>query len=66
MIDLVILASFSGPVSLTIYLSDPELVKTIAFISNSEILKQRTNVAYHAVFRDGVCFSLLLYFLCNI
>lgn len=45
---------FLGPVSLTIYLSDPELVKTIAFISNSEILKQRTNVAYHAVFRDGV------------
>lgn len=42
-----------GPMSLTLYVSDPELEKSISFISNSDILQQRSNVAYHAVFKDG-------------
>uniref|UniRef100_V5I9H3 Glycosyltransferase-like protein n=2 Tax=Anoplophora glabripennis TaxID=217634 RepID=V5I9H3_ANOGL len=42
-----------GPISLTLYVSDPELEKSISFISSSDILQQRSNVAYHAVFKDG-------------
>ncbi|KAJ8950879.1 hypothetical protein NQ318_011177 [Aromia moschata] len=42
-----------GPISLTLYVSDPELTKSISFISDSEILQDRTNIAYHAVFKDG-------------
>lgn len=44
---------WDGPVSLTFYLSDPELQQTIHFIENSEILQDRLDIAYHAVFRHG-------------
>ncbi|CAH1103883.1 unnamed protein product [Psylliodes chrysocephalus] len=45
--------AWPGPISFTLYVSDPELLKSIAFITNSEILKDRWNVAYHAVFKEG-------------
>ncbi|CAH1993995.1 unnamed protein product [Acanthoscelides obtectus] len=44
---------WTGPISLTLYVSDAELVKCISFITSSEVLKERTDIAYHAVFKDG-------------
>lgn len=45
--------AWPGPISLTLYVSDPELMKSLEFITSSEVLKNRWNVAYHAVFKDG-------------
>ncbi|CAH1281603.1 unnamed protein product [Diabrotica balteata] len=45
--------AWKGPMSLTLYVSDSELMKSINFITNSDVLKDRWNVAYHAVFKDG-------------
>lgn len=46
-----------GPISIVLYVSDPELQSCIHFIENSEILQDRYNVAFHAVFKDGVTLS---------
>ncbi|CAH1159885.1 unnamed protein product [Phaedon cochleariae] len=48
-----VVKSWPGPISFTLYVSDYELAKAISFISSSEILQERLNVAYHAVFKDG-------------
>lgn len=45
---------FSGPISLTLYITDPELDQVNDYIDNSDLLQERTNIAYHAVFKDGV------------
>lgn len=50
----IIFCIIQGPISLTLYLTDAELVKTLSFIENSVDLKTRSNVVYHAVFKDGV------------
>ncbi|XP_076273109.1 xylosyl- and glucuronyltransferase LARGE2-like [Rhynchophorus ferrugineus] len=44
---------WSGPLSFSLYVTDAELVKSMRFVSNSLILKDRTDIAYHAVFREG-------------
>lgn len=46
---------WSGPMSFTFYLTDAELIKTVSFIKNSDVLSERANIAYHVVFKDGVC-----------
>ncbi|XP_023023982.2 xylosyl- and glucuronyltransferase LARGE2s isoform X1 [Leptinotarsa decemlineata] len=45
--------SWSGPISLTLYVTDYELSQSITFISHSQTLQGRLNVAYHAVFKEG-------------
>nr|XP_008192494.1 PREDICTED: glycosyltransferase-like protein LARGE2 [Tribolium castaneum] len=44
---------WQGPISLTFYVTDPEFQQCYNFIENSELLQDRTNIAYHAVFKDG-------------
>lgn len=44
---------WEGPVSLTFYVTDTELQQTINFIENSEVMKDRLDIAYHAVFKSG-------------
>ncbi|CAG9860970.1 unnamed protein product [Phyllotreta striolata] len=50
--------AWAGPISFTLYVSDPELLKCIAFIANSDVLKERMNIAYHAVFKEGVVYPI--------
>lgn len=45
---------WSGPISLSLYLSDAESHQLADFVHNSEILRSRTNVGYHVVFKEGV------------
>lgn len=42
-----------GPISLTLYLTDPEFQQCNNFIENSEFLQDRNNIAYHVVFKEG-------------
>ncbi|KAF5287894.1 hypothetical protein FQA39_LY04068 [Lamprigera yunnana] len=44
---------WEGPLSLTFYVTDPEFQESIHFIENSEVLQDRMNIAYHAVFKQG-------------
>ncbi|TRY74016.1 hypothetical protein TCAL_14630 [Tigriopus californicus] len=44
---------WSGPISLSLYLSDAESHQLADFVHNSEILRARTNVGYHVVFKEG-------------
>jgi glycosyltransferase-like protein LARGE len=44
---------WQGPISLTFYVTDPEFQQCYNFIENSELLQDRHNIAYHAVFKDG-------------
>ncbi|XP_050296689.1 xylosyl- and glucuronyltransferase LARGE2s-like [Anthonomus grandis grandis] len=44
---------WTGPISFTLYVTDEELVKCMKLIAGSEILNRRTDIAYHAVFRQG-------------
>lgn len=45
---------WKGPISFTIYVSDPEFQETMNYIEHSDLLQSRSNIAYHAVFKDGV------------
>ena len=50
--------SVLGPISFALYLSDSEVMQFLDYASYaqfSNILKKRKNVAYHLVFKDGVC-----------
>ncbi|KAL3266023.1 hypothetical protein HHI36_010212 [Cryptolaemus montrouzieri] len=51
---------WDGPISLTLYLTDPELEQAIEFVDSSEMLQDRTNIAYHAVFKDGEYYPINL------
>lgn len=42
-------------------MTDPEFQQCYNFIENSELLQDRHNIAYHAVFKDGV----LVIFFCD-
>ncbi|XP_065158374.1 xylosyl- and glucuronyltransferase LARGE2s-like [Atheta coriaria] len=44
---------WEGPISLTLYVTDPEFQQALHYIDNSEVLQERTNIAYHAVFKKG-------------
>ncbi|KAK9875654.1 hypothetical protein WA026_009451 [Henosepilachna vigintioctopunctata] len=51
---------WEGPISLALYITDPELERVNDFIEASEVLQDRTNIAYHAVFRDGEYYPINL------
>ena len=40
--------------SLSLYLSDAEADQFVKFAHNSEVLKLRTNVGFHLVYKEGV------------
>lgn len=44
---------WTGPISFSLYITDAELAKVIQFISENHVLKVRSDIAYHAVFREG-------------
>ena len=43
-----------GPMSIALYLSDTEVQRFLSFVTNSETLSNRKNIAFHIVYRDGV------------
>lgn len=46
-------AQWVGPISLALYLSDAEADQVVHFVQNSDLLKQRKNVGYHVVYKEG-------------
>lgn len=51
---------WEGPISLTLYITDPELEQANDYIDASDLLQERTNIAYHAVFKDGEYYPINL------
>ncbi len=45
---------WSGPISLSLYMSDAEAQQFLRYAMGSEILMSRSNVGYHIVYKDGV------------
>lgn len=43
-----------GPISLTLYITDSELQEIGSYLNTMSILKRRSNVAFHVVFKKGV------------
>jgi len=46
-------SQWKGPMSLSLYLSDAEADQFVKFAHNSEVLKLRTNVGFHLVYKEG-------------
>ncbi|XP_060532488.1 xylosyl- and glucuronyltransferase LARGE2s-like isoform X2 [Cylas formicarius] len=44
---------WTGPISITLYVSDKELAESMQLILDSKILQDRLNISYHAVFKEG-------------
>lgn len=44
---------WNGPISLAIYVSDSEVEQLISYVGESEILRDRRNIGYHIVYKDG-------------
>ncbi|XP_034937616.1 LARGE xylosyl- and glucuronyltransferase 1-like isoform X2 [Chelonus insularis] len=42
-----------GTISVAVYLTDAEVQSFLDFISGSDVLKNRKNIAYHIVYKDG-------------
>lgn len=45
-----------GPISLSLYMSDAEAQQFLSYAQNSETLKNRKNIGYHVVYKEGVIF----------
>lgn len=43
-----------GTMSVALYLTDAEVQNFLEFVRNSEELKNRKNIAFHVVYREGV------------
>lgn len=58
---------FTGPISLALYISDAEAQQLLSYISDSDTLKNRKNIGYHVVYKEGVnrkihfCFFVFRY-----
>ncbi|XP_076351503.1 xylosyl- and glucuronyltransferase LARGE1-like isoform X2 [Tachypleus tridentatus] len=44
---------WDGPISLALYMSDSEVQQFLSYTLNSEVLRNRKNVGYHIVYREG-------------
>ena len=53
-----LLEQWPGPVSLALYMSDAEAAQFEDFADNSEVLRARTNVGYHVVYKEGVSWQV--------
>ena len=49
-----LLEQWEGPVSLALYVTDAEAAHFEDFALNSQILRKRTNVGCHVVYKEGV------------
>jgi glycosyltransferase-like protein LARGE len=50
----------SGPISLTLYMSDAEAQQFLSYALSSEVLSSRKNIGYHIVYKEGVSISAKL------
>lgn len=44
---------WEGPISLALYMSDAEAQQFLRYAQASEVLKNRKNVGYHIVYKEG-------------
>jgi glycosyltransferase-like protein LARGE len=44
---------FDGPISLALYMTDGEVDTFYSFVMESEVLRDRRNIGYHIVYKDG-------------
>ena len=49
-----LLKHWPGVISVSLYLSDAEVQSFIDFVHNSPELRNRKNIAYHVVYKEGV------------
>ncbi|XP_043233397.1 LARGE xylosyl- and glucuronyltransferase 1-like isoform X2 [Amphibalanus amphitrite] len=49
---------WEGPVSLVVYMSDAEAQVFLQYVQQSPVLRQRDNVAYHVVYKDGMYYPV--------
>lgn len=47
--------NWAGSISVALYLTDNEVQSFIRFVQSSESLRTRRNIAYHIVYKHGVC-----------
>lgn len=50
-----------GTISIAVYLTDAEVQSFIDFIQSSDALRNRKNIAYHIVYKDGVSINNYLF-----
>ena len=48
-----IVQHWTGPISLVLYLTDPEAQNFLDYFENSALLKSRCDVGYHVVYKEG-------------
>lgn len=53
-INLIDLLFLTGPISLSLYMSDAEAQQFLSYAQNSEVLKNRKNIGYHIVYKEEV------------
>lgn len=44
---------WNGPISLALYMSDSEVQQFYGYVMDSDTLRERRNIGYHIVYRDG-------------
>lgn len=44
---------WQGPISLSLYMSDSEVQQFYSYVMESETLRERRNIGYHIVYKDG-------------
>jgi len=49
-----------GTISVALYLTDAEVQYFLNFVRGSIDLRTRKNIAYHVVYKDGVCYTVSL------
>lgn len=52
-----------GTISVALYLTDAEVQNFLEFVRGSIELRNRKNIAYHVVYKDGVCLTRIFYVL---
>jgi len=53
-----LLTRWKGPTSLALYLTDYEALKLVEYYENSVVLRNRDNVAYHIIYKEGVYYPV--------
>ena len=54
-----------GTISVALYLTDAEVQNFLEFVHGSVELRNRKNIAYHVVYKDGVRLIMIVYILCT-
>lgn len=52
-----------GTISVALYLTDAEVQNFLEFVHGSAELRNRKNIAYHVVYKDGVRLIMIVYIL---